>query len=332
VRGAAAWSLVVAVCACSVEPSGPAPVTPATCTGDTTACLFGTATVHGFVDPPLRYQARLFREFPVAGTAALQTALADSDGTYAFSQLPPWTHYYVQVAADFGQAIAVSSVVGPLAIPSGGAAADVTIKPVQLTIGQQASAGGTMQLTSALAFVFDPQDGSPAKGASVTIEVGGTQVAMQESTQGGAEAYIAAFPTPAAAQTTYTVTTLLPGSSSPAIWHASAGTASFTPSITAPAANVTVPQGQPLTVSWPSQPDADEEVVILYSQKQGSWAQAYETAQPHDEDATSEIVPGTVVAAGPLLVNVVFASGHCAPDQDGCVLSDETAAVQVTAQ
>jgi hypothetical protein len=289
--------------------------------------------VSGFTLPPNRFQAQIFREFPVAGATPLATSVVGYDGSYAFSNLSPWEHYFVQAAADFGQAVAVSAVVGPLTVPAtGGGGADVTIKPVQLTIVQQAAAGGALQLQSALAYVFDPASGAPSRGANVTIEVGGAQVAMQESTQGGAEAYSVAFTQPPPAQPTYTVTTLLAGSASPTTWNAAAGSASFTPTLTVPAANATVPQGQPLLVSWPTEVSADDEVVVLYAQQQNAWAQQYESPHPDDQDATSETIPASYVTSGPLLLNVLFAAAHCPPDQDGCVLNDETAAVQITAQ
>jgi hypothetical protein len=323
----------IVLCACRVEQSGPAPDAPATCTGDATACLSGKAVAKGFTGAtPTVYQARLFREFPIAGANPVATAFATADGTYAFSALPAWNHYFVQVAAQFGSPVAVGAVVGPLSVPSTGPV-DVTIQPVQLNIVHEAPAGQAMQLTSALAYVFDPVDGSPAKGASVTIEVGGSQVAMQESAQGGAEAYSASFPASTPAQSTYTVTVLMPGlGQTPATYHAASGTASFTPSLSAPGANATVPKGQPLAVSWTAQPQADEELVVLYAQTQGTWGQAYMAPAPADADATTATVPASAVTAGPLLVNVLFAAASCPADQAGCVVNDETAAVQVTAQ
>jgi hypothetical protein len=289
-------------------------------------------TLSGFLATPSRFQAQIFREFPVAGATPLATTYVGSDGSYAFSDLPPWGHYFVQAGADFGQPVAVGAVVGPLAVPQTGAGADVTIEPVQLTIVQQSSAAGTLALQSALAYVFDPNSGAPAKGATLTLDLVGGQVAMQESTQGGAEAYTAVFAQPEPAQATYTVTAVLPGATSPTTWHAAAGSTSFTPTLSAPSANAAVPQGQPLLVTWPSEASADEELVVLYTQQQGAWAQQYESSRPDDEDVTTETIPGSYVASGTLLVNVLFAAAYCPSDQDGCVVTDETASAQITAK
>lgn len=332
-RAAAASCALLVACSLGAGGGG-APLTPpSVCSGDATACLVGTVKASGFQAPPARFQAQIFRELPVAGATPIATSLVGSDGSWAFSDLPAWGHYFVQAGADFGGQVAVGAVAGPLTVPpTPGASTDIVIKPVQLTIVQQASAGGTMQLQQALAYVWNPVDGSPAKGASVTIAAGGSAVAMQESAQGGAEAYTAVFSPLAAAQSAYTVTAVMPGSTSPTTWHAAAGSAAFTPTLTAPVANATVPQGQPLAVSWPVQASADEELVVLYSQQQGAWAQKYQSPRPNDQDATAETIPGSYVGAGTLLVNVLFSAAHCPTDQDGCVVNDETAAVQITAQ
>jgi hypothetical protein len=64
----------------------------------------------------------------------------------------------------------------------------------------------------------------------------------------------------------------------------------------------------------------------------GAWVPTW-ASTPHDADATGDTIPGAQVTAGqPLLLNVAFAAAACAAGADGCVLSDQVAAAQITAQ
>jgi hypothetical protein len=275
--------------------------------------------------------ANLYREFPVEGATPLATVGVDPDGSWAFTGVSAWQHYFVQVGADFGQPLAIGAVVGPLGVPSTGSTV-VTVKPVQLTVVEQALSGGAMQLASALAYVFDPASGALVQDATVTISVGGASVPMPWKSVGGTQAYSVTFATPPAAQASYAITTTLPGSQ-PTFWQLQASTPSFTPSLSAPANGVTVAKGQPLSVTWTAQPAADEEILEFYTQQQGGWQQAYVSPHPDDADVTQETVPGSYVVAGtPLLVDVLFATASCPSSADGCVVSNEVAASQITAQ
>jgi hypothetical protein len=328
----------LALCACSLAGGGGGPprVPPTPCSGDATLCLAGTASLAGFdagVSTPL--QAKLFREYPLAGSTSLAKTPVAYDGTWTFSALPAWEHYFVQVAADFGQPVAVAGVAGPLGVPVAASAAPtpVTVKPVELTVVQQALSGGPMQAASALAVVFDPGTGAPVSGASVTLGVGGAQVPMPEVQQSGVPTYSVTLPASTPAQATYSFTVVSGGNGKTSTWQVTAGTASYQAALASPLAGATVPKGQPLAVSWPAQPAADVEVLELFTQGSGgAWVSTW-TSTPHDADATGDTIPGAQVTAGqPLLLNVAFAAAGCAAGGDGCVLSDQVAAAQITAQ
>jgi hypothetical protein len=94
-----------------------------------------------------------------------------------------------------------------------------------------------------------------------------------------------------------------------------------------------VPQGQALAVAWPAQTAADVELVELFAQAAGgAWSPTW-ASTPVDATATGVTVPAAQVTAGaPLLLNVAFASAGCVTGSDGCVLSDQVAAAQITAQ
>ena len=223
-----------------------------TCTGDTTKCLSGTAQTKSLAAPQA-YFASLYTMLPLGGAAPVAQQQVARDGTWAFSDLSEGEHYYVQIAAVYGEGAdggggnAIGATVGPLAVPASGSTQAVVVKPVQLTVEQSATSGGALELVSALAYVFDPTTGAPSTGNdTVTIGVGGTQVPMPwTAIAPNVYAYSATFTSPTPAQSTYTITT-----SSSASWQLVANTPSFTPSITAPASGATVPSGTDLLVSW----------------------------------------------------------------------------------
>jgi hypothetical protein len=318
--------------ALDAEGDGPV-VTPQTeaCTGSATACLSGRAAPSGFTVAPKRMKANLYREYPGVGTASpLATVPIAVDGTWAFSGLLPWGHYFVEVLADFGQTVSIGAVVGPLSTPSTGAPVVVKVQPVQLSVLQEAQAGGAQQLVNALAYVFDPTSGAPVQNATVTIVVGGTPQPMAwTQVAGGAYGYVLQAASGTAAQASYAISTSLPGAAI-STWNLAAPAATLSPTLSSPVNGAAVPAGQPLVVAWPAQP-ADVELVELYTQgTAGSWTSAYQVSA--DADATQQSMPGAVVTAGPLLVNVEFLLGGCPSTSDGCVAAAVVAASQVTAQ
>jgi hypothetical protein len=311
--------------------SGDAFIAPPTeaCTGASTACLSGTAATTGFTSPAKHMEARLFRGYPSAGSTPLATVPVALDGTWAFSALPAWSHYFVQVLADFGQPLSVAAVAGSLTVPSAAPVA-VQVPPVQLSVLQETQPASAAQLVSALAYVFDPATGALVPNAAVAIDVGGTPQALAwTALGGGSSAYVLKFASGTAAQSSYTVTTTLPGASASS-WQLASPVASLAPSLTAPSNGGTVPAGQPLTVSWPTLA-SDAELVEVFNQPAGTWASDYQSP-PDDSDATQQVVPPTYVTAGPLLINVEFLLGSCPTTSNGCVAAAFVAASQVTAQ
>lgn len=307
-----------------------------TCTGDTTKCLSGTAQTKSLAAPQA-YFASLYTMLPLGGAAPVAQQQVARDGTWAFSNLSEGEHYYVQIAAVYGEGAdggggnAIGATVGPLAVPASGSTQAVVVKPVQLTVEQSATSGGALELVSALAYVFDPTTGAPSTGNdTVTIGVGGTQVPMPwTAIAPNVYAYSATFTSPTPAQSTYTITT-----SSSASWQLVANTPSFTPSITAPASGATVPSGTDLLVSWAPQPTADEELVLLYDQTTdgGPWTAVNPSAAPLPSSTTQATLPGSEIVAGPLLVDAEFLVGSCPLTADGCVISEAIASSQITAQ
>jgi hypothetical protein len=251
------------------------------------------------------------------------------DGKWAFSGLDPWGHYYVEALAGFGQAQNVATVVGPLGVPGLGSVS-VQLKPAQLSVIEQGAPGMPLQMQSAVAYLFDPSSGAPLQGATVSIVVGGKAVPMPwTDVAGGNYGYYATFPTPTPAQATYAIT-----SSAGSSWSLVANPPTFTPSVSAPANGAKVPSGQPLTVTWSAESEADEELVQLFAQAGTGWTPDYQAPTPYDSDVTTATIPGASVgpAGQPQLLNVSFVHGNCPSSADGCVVAEVVVPAQISPQ
>jgi hypothetical protein len=332
---AAPWFVAIGAIAlapaCAPQSSAPSPVQ---CTGDVNACLSGTAAVQGFTATARQLQVNLFREFPATGAVPLTTVAIAPGGTFAFDGLAAWEHYYIEVQADFGQAVAPAVFVGPLGVPSSGPM-DIAVPPVQLSVLEQSAPGGSMVLASALAYVFDPASGAPAQNETVSITVGGAPVPMVwTAVTPGVFGYSATFASGTAAQPAYAVSTAAPGVSTASSWQLVAEVPSFTPTLSGPASGATISADQPLTVSWPAQSASDEEIVQLFTQESGVWSSVFRSPVPDDSDAVGETIPASDVtpAGKPLLLNVAFVSGSCPPTANGCVVAETIAAEEITPQ
>jgi hypothetical protein len=328
------WTPMLLLAAAACVSGGAGPRTA--CSGDATACLEGSVTVQGFTATPVRVGASLFREFPSTGAVALATVPIAADGTWAFSNLDAWEHYYIELQADFGQSQDVAGFVGPLTVPLAGGPVTTHLEPAQLTVLEQGAAASALQIQSAEAYLFDPSSGAPLQNATVSILVGSTAVPMPWTSIPGStnSGYYVTFSPPPPAQPTYTITSSAPGATSPTTWQLVANAPAFSPSLSAPADGAAVPANQPLTVAWTAQPMADEELVQLYTQSNGAWSQVYEVPAPLDEDVTTATVPGSDVgpAGQPLLVNVAFVHGSCPASADGCVVGELIVPAQITPQ
>jgi hypothetical protein len=302
------------------------------CTGDTTACVSGTATSKS-LPAAQRFVASLFPMFPIQGVSPVAEQEVAVDGTWAFSGVAPGAHYYVQIVGVYGTT-SIPAMVGPVAVPTSGAPIAVTVEPVELDVVEGSTAGGPLELQSALAYVFDPATGAPSTGGdTVSILVGGTAVPLAwTQIVTGVYGYYAALPAGTAAQATYTLTTSVGGAAATS-WSLTATAPAFTPSITAPAAGATVPAGQDLAVAWTAQPGADMEVPNVYTLPSGgSWTVENASQAPLASSVTQATIPGADVLAGPLLVDVSFLVGNCPATADGCVIAEAIASNQLTAQ
>jgi hypothetical protein len=339
--------IVCSSCGSGAAPQGGSPdaaavqVNSLTCNGDPTACLLGTAQLaSGFVSPPTRPLARLFRGFPSAtrgssldGGAVPQQIVA-IDHTWAFSGLDAWAHYYVQFepgfSIDAGVLPSPATRIGPLVVPATGAAIDVQVKPAQLDVFEVSSPGMAGTVETASARLSEATPGS----SSVSIRIGTTETKMTyDSTT---HSYSVTFSTPPAAQPTYQITRA-PLSGSPTQWNLVADPPTFTGAITSPAPGATVPVGKSIDVTWVLQP-ADYVIVDLFVRMNKSWVNVYTSSTPDAPDVSSETIPavladgGTVTAAGSYLLNVSFAKANCPATADGCVHSSTVASEQLTVQ
>jgi hypothetical protein len=311
-----------------------------------TACLYGHAAATGFQNKPVRMQVGLYEVFPSGGAKPVATVPVALDGTWAISDVKPpngeasWSHYFVQVAADFGQTtadggaqIAPARIVGPLTIPASGPVAELDVIPVQIS-ALESAAGGELSVDSVEALVFDPATGAPvAQSASVSVTIAGGTTPMPWTTLGGGQqAYFVSFASPPAAPATLTVTTSVGGT--PATWTLAGVAPSFTPTLSAPADGSMVAAGSDLTVSWPAQPLADYELVELFTKNaQSQWTPVYYSSQPDAPYVTSETIAKSYLTSGATdLVDVSFANASCPPTAGGCVLSNVSATAQITLQ
>ncbi|MDP8999280.1 MAG: hypothetical protein M3O46_04140 [Myxococcota bacterium] len=297
-----------------------------TCSGDPSACLFGTAQADGFILRPTLLRAKLYRTFPLGAATELASQIVAKDNTWAFSGLDPWAHYYVQLEPGFPRGARVASGaatrVGPVSVPgSTGAPLAVTVRPVQLDVFEQSSAGSAMQVVAASAHLVEVSEGM----ASVSILVGATATPMPyDSTN---RAYYVQFAPPSPAQATYAVTTSPTTIAAQATWNLVADVPTFVGAIASPPAGAVVPLDTSLTVTWPPQPQADYERVDLFLQGQS----VYTSPQVEAQDKTSETIPMTNVATpGSYLLSVAFGKASCPPTADGCVMANTVATEQIT--
>jgi hypothetical protein len=316
-----------------------APPNTETCSGDPSLCLFGTAqATHGFSVMPSGLRARLYRAFPSsnANDVVAQLTVA-KDGTWAFSGLPAWAHYYVEIQpgfpADAGIAKTTATRIGPLAVPNAtGAAIDVRVAPVQLDVFEGSAPGTPLQLQTVFARLAESTPGS----ASVSVLIGSTPTAMPYNST--MSLYYVQLAPNVPAQPTYQLTTsLMPGQPLSLV----ADPPQFAVAITSPSPAATVPSKTDLRVTWALQPAADYELVDLFWQMPSVTTNVYSSPQPRAQDVTQELIPGGPDDAGkpgPLanpgtyLLNVAFTKANCPAVADGCVHASTVANEQLTVQ
>jgi hypothetical protein len=288
--------------------------------------------------------AGVYRTFPEGATQPVQEQLVGVDGKWAFSGLDAWAHYYIVIVDDFrlqdGGGSSIPAVVGPLAVPAtpgdAGTLLTVQVKPVRLTLLESKTAGTSMQVQWASAYVFDPSSGAKLEGsAQVAVVIGGVATPMPWGPDPMKNtSYFVQFAMPPPAQPSYTITTSAPAfGSNPVSWTLVAEPPSFDGAIGSPADGATVPANKPLAVTWTTEPSADFVLTELFAQgAAGGWARAYTSPAPNESTVATETIPGAALPAGQYLLNVVFTKANCPAAADGCVLASSIAVARFTAQ
>jgi hypothetical protein len=308
-----------------------------TCADAGADCIAGTVTVSGFSVAPMGLQVSLFRVFPYGAAVSQAKLPVATDGTFAFKNVTPWAHYYVQAEAGFqGSGSApnlVTSIVGPVTVPLAGSIA-VTLKPVFLEVFQQAPAGGATTIGWASAHVYDPATAADRSDATATFAAGGQSWPMPYvEDPSGKKSYYAALPAGVPGATAFTITTSDAAASLPSTtWHLTGAPATFAGAIVQPTSSTIAKTGAPLPVSWQAVPAASYEILELFA-GMGTSAPLYVSPSPDAPDTTSETVPASALAtAGIYLLDVVYSNATCPATADGCVYNDSTVPVSFMVQ
>jgi hypothetical protein len=327
------------------DDSSPLTIQPAMASCEDSNCISGTASIDGFSamwkDPnhPGSWSVSLYDNYPSGDAKPFgspQYVASDAgsavEGVWAFNGLDGGSHYYVRaavvfggLAGDGGSVLAVTAVVGPLAV--GASNVPVVVRPLQATVLESQLVGGTMQLDWVLAHLFDPSTGAPLTDASVSVLVGDASVSMPPVPPGGTlgPAYLVQFAQPPAAQPTYVVT------ANGAAFDGGISATLVASTHTFDAAPPAVDAGRDgLAVSWQADPQSDYEVVDLFAAAgDGGWVSTPVFTSPRSlpPDQTSEQIPA--LDAGSYLVNVSYTNANCLPDA-GCVQAATVGATTLT--
>ena len=314
----------------------------ATCTGDPTACLSGTFATKLFTAVPSASKIELFRTYP-GSEAPIASQPVAMDGTFAFSGLSPWAHYYLRAVARFGSATSgtsITSVQGRLAVPiATPSPIPLTVIPAELEMLETTYKGGPRVLQWVSAHVFDPGTGGEITQATVSVSgMGLSSTAMPFATNSsGTQSFFASFSSPPSGVSGVTVQVTHPsfGASGQAFTIGQEASSFDEPAILTPQNDGTIPVGQALTVTWGADPpQADYAVMAFFEKKNGQFVGLYGTQAPLAADVTSDTVPaGDVPEAATYLVNVNVSQTTCGgSSSDGCSNLFHTAQATVTAQ
>jgi hypothetical protein len=322
----------------TLSDGAPIPAT-SVCTGDATACLSGTLKTSGFTATFPYAEVQLYRVFPSGNAMPIQTQELATDGTFAFSGLAPWGHYYLRGIAQFGPPTApvfVDTYDGRLAIPTTpGVSLDLVVQPVVVGVAETES-GGSRGVTYATAHVFSPATGAELTDAIVSFVASGISTAMPYVTDPtGAKSYYVGFTTPLSATGPFQVqATEAALGASPLSVNVANEASSFEAELTTPADGSTIPVNQAVAVAWPSQPLADYALVELFSQGATSFTGVYSSAGTIATDVTTESIPATAVAtAGKYLLNVDLGQASCGLNgSQACAYLVHTAVAKLTAE
>jgi hypothetical protein len=306
----------------------------AKCTGDKTSCLSGTVAVDAFKAKPSATKVTLYKVFPHGETQMVSWSPVATDGTFAFSNVPAWSHYYLQPEARFGtgsNANAVDSIVGSFTVPAANPSIPLVIRPVFLELLQQASAGMNTTLAWASAHLYDPMTGAELTEGTVSLTAGSQSYPMPYTTNaGGTMSFYAALPTGIPGGTSFAIVTSAPAlGATPMTWTLVGDPATFAGSITSPSGTAGV--NMPLTVTWTAEPMSSYSVTELFQQKGSSFVSTYVSPTVNAPDVTTETIPASALpTAGAYLLNESYANATCPATADGCVYNVSTAAESLT--
>jgi hypothetical protein len=323
---------------------GPDAIPPTSaCAGDATRCLSGTFATSGFTAGLTIAKVELHRVFPLGGPAPLAAAYVARDGTFAFSNLDPWAHYYVKGIAGFGTSpgglealYSVATIQGSFAIPApaGQSPIALSVIPAQLEL-LETSGGGQRLLAWVSAHVYDPMSGKELTDATVSFSAQGIAATPMPwvTSSGSASRYYVSFGPGVAATTGYQIQASHASlGGAPVTWHVATVPSTFDAAMTSPATGATVPAGQPLTVAWTSQPLADYAVIDFFVKQGSAWSPVYSSPTAVAPDQPSAAIPGSNVTAGSYLVDLELAQTSCGKGSDGCAYLYHTASATLTAQ
>jgi hypothetical protein len=307
------------------------------CTGDSMSCLSGTLALKDFTVAPTATKVTLYRVFPHGNADMLAWTPVAYDGTFAFSDVAAWGHYYLQGEARFGtpsSGYSVASNVGSFSVPATSASIPIVIRPVFLEVLQEAPSGGSTVLDWASAHLFDPASGKEVTDATVTLTANSMSFPMPYGTNaGGTQSFNVNLPSGTPGGTSFMITTSYAGlSGSPVTWSLVGDPATFGGAITSPASG-SVPASTPLHVTWQAQPMASYSQTELFEQQGSSWVQVYASPTVNSPDVTTETIPASALAtSGNYLLNEDYANATCPATADGCVYNVSTAAINLTVQ
>jgi hypothetical protein len=321
-------------------PSGDATpiLSTAVCRGDTANCLSGTLALGDFTALPTAAKVTLYHVFPHGNVEVVASSPIAEDGTFAFSRLPAWSHYYLQGEVRFGEdasATAVASTVGSFSVPAPSKPIAIVVRPVFLEVLQEAPSGGSTLLSWASAHLYDPASGREVTHGSVSLTANGTSFPMPYGTNaGGTQSFNVNLPSGTPGGTSFTIVTayaeLGPTSKK---WTLAGEPATFSGALLSPMGVVPVPAKAPLAVTWQAQPMASYSQTELFQQQGTSYVQRYVSPTVDAPNVTTETIPASALgSSGTYLLNEDYASATCPTTADGCVYNLSTAAVNLTVQ
>jgi hypothetical protein len=304
------------------------------CSGDASSCLSGTFAVKDFKAKPTATRVSLFRVFPRGDVQAVSWTPVAKDGTFAFSHLEAWGHYYLQGEARFGngsKATSVISNVGSFSAPSAQSPIAIVVRPVFLEALQEGPSGAPPTLAWASAHLFDPTSGDEVTTGTVSLTANGKTYPMPYGlNSAGAMSFNVTLPanTPGGGMFSITTSSEKLGAS-PTTWKLEGAIITFGGKIVSPSAG-SVPADKPLAVTWQAQPDASFTQTELFEMSGGRLIQRYLSPTVNAPDVTKETIPASDLTSGMYLLNVDYTNATCPPSADGCVYNIATAAENLT--